>query len=710
MADFSTENALIGKHELIKKRMDNDYERAVNINQSLWEEAATDTRFHAGDQSVSTDAFGLLPTSRRQQYCFNRIRRVINMISGQQRKTRKSIKVTPIENADEKTASQFTKLLMWTMQQEGGLDIISEAFHDALITGLVLIQVMLDYTKDPISGNIKLDTCPYNSFLIDPYFRKADLSDCNFIWKRSYLTKKEIKTLLPSYTQEIDNLGAPKGRDEKFPGTVETLDIGSNMLYSYDEYFYRDYRKQKLLVDLQTGESVEWTGKDDEALEGYLAKYPQVQIFESTVRTVRLAISVDGEVMYDGENPLGIDEYPFIPVFAYFAPQVQDFSWRIQGVVRGLRDPQYLYNRRKVIELDVMESRLNTAIKYKAGALIRPEDAFLIGQGRALCLNKNAAMTDVEQMVAPPLDPTMFNASATLGAEIQEISGVSEELLGSADDDKSGILSMLRQRAGLTTLQGLYDQLDRSQRFLGNVLMSVIQNNFTPGKIQRITEEQPTEEFFNKAFGRYDCVIEDGLNTSTQRQLQFAELTILKEQGVNVPSSIFVEASTVQNKQDLIKAIEQDEQQQAQMAQAKLQGDMSEQQARVHLAQSRAYADESRGHKDISQIQENEADAVERYAEAAKDRTMGQLNMVKAMKELDDIDLDQFMKFLNIMQLLKDQEQVEKIQTTQRSAVDQQASKAAMTPQPMNAGMSEKVLSGQTAGRLQSPRVSGGIT
>ena len=53
------------------------------------------------------------------------------------------------------------------------------------------LQIWLDYRNDPVSGNIRVDNCSYNSFLIDPYFRKADLSDCNAIWKRSFFTKRE---------------------------------------------------------------------------------------------------------------------------------------------------------------------------------------------------------------------------------------------------------------------------------------------------------------------------------------------------------------------------------------------------------------------------------------------------------------------------------------------------------------------------------------
>ena len=95
--------------------------------------------------------------------------------------------------------------------------------------------------------------------------------------------------------------------------------------------------------------------------------YPSITVIEQEVPTVNLAIVVQGKVIYSGRNPLGIDKYPFIPVIAYYEPSMPYYPYRIQGVVRGLRDSQYLYNRRKVIELDILESQINSGWKYKEG-------------------------------------------------------------------------------------------------------------------------------------------------------------------------------------------------------------------------------------------------------------------------------------------------------------------------------------------------------
>lgn len=636
----------------ILSRMEAFYAEGITINQSFWQEADTDTRFECGDQTLWNEMYGNLPVNRRRSFNFNRIRRVIEMVSGYQRRNRKSTIITPVENSDQLTADQFTKILMWIHQQEGVLETISNSFHGSLVTGMNLLQVWVDYRNDPISGNIKVDNCAYNSFLIDPFFRKADLSDCNAIWKRSFLNKREILSLLPDKEEEIMGLVANDQRDGKFQFMPETYNYGLKNLLSYDEFYYRDYRTQTMLVDSQTGESMEWKG-DDEKLKEFLYAYPQVTTVKSEIPTVNLAIVVQGKVMYDGPNPLGIDSYPFIPVFAYYNPQMPYYPWRIQGMVRGLRDAQYLYNRRKVIELDILESQINSGWKYKENALVNPKDIFLTGQGRGLALKDEAQMTDVEQIMAPQIPPSMFQLSESLSREVMEISGVNEELLGSAVDDKAGILSMLRQGAGLTTLQSLFDNLDHAQKLLGKVILQLIQANFTPGKIKRIINEEPTKQFYDKNFGTYDAVVEEGINTSTQRQMQFAQLLQLKEVGVPVPNDVLLESVTLENKNKLIEAVKAQEQQQQQMAQAQAQAQQQQVEAQIKMANARASADEGLGIERVSRVQENQSLAIERRAQAMKEEDEAVLNMVKAIKELQSIDLDNVNKAIQMLGALK---------------------------------------------------------
>ena len=645
-------------HKTVLSKMETFYANSISMNQAFWSEADTDTKFEVGDGNLWNDLYGNLPSHRKRQFNFNRIRPIINMISGHQRRSRKSIIAVPIENADNETSDQFTKVLMWCVNQESILETISESFHGALVTGMNLLQVWLDFRSDPISGNIKVDNCSYNSFIIDPFFKKADLSDCNGIWKRSFLTKRECISLMPDKSEDILGLSSSdsgSGQDGKFQHMPESR--GTNNLLTYDEFYYRDYRTQKMLVDTETGESMEWKSEDQERLDLYLARYPQVTIIEQEVPTVRLAIVVQGKVLYDGPNPLGIDKYNFVPVFAYYNPQMSDFQWRIQGVVRGLRDAQYLYNRRRIIELDILESTINTGWVYKENALVNPKDVFLTGQGRGLALKEEAAMTDVQQIQSPVIPPTTIQLSELLAKEMPLISGVNEELLGSALDDKAGVLSMLRQGAGLTTLQGLFDQLDRAQKNLGKIMIDIIQANFTPGKIKKILEgEEPTDQFHNKAFGKYHADVQDGLNTATQRQMQFAQMLQLKELGLDISAKDLLEAATLQNKDRIIKNLQKSEEAAAQQQQQQAEMAMQLQQSQIELAHARSQADIGLYAERTSRVAENEASAVERIHKANSEDQSATLDKIKAVKELEDIDIKHMERYFDMVNALRSQE------------------------------------------------------
>jgi len=637
----------------VKEMMNTAYTQSITINQSFWSEADIDSRFRAGDQTLWNDIYGNLPAFRRRVFNFNRIRRICNMISGYQRRNRKTTTVIPIENSDQKTADQFSKVIMWAMQKDDILETISDAFDGCLTTGMNLLSIWMDYRSDPVNGDIKVDNVSYNGYLIDPFFKKKDLSDCNFIWTRKWLTKEQIKALIPDRKNDIEKMQAKGQRDGKFQFMPEAYNYGMQNLLTYDEYWYRDFRKQKLLVDVTTGETMEWKG-EEENLQLFLRKYPQIQVINQNIQTVKLALVVQGHVMYHGLNPMGIDRFPFVPMLAYYEPQIPYFPWRIQGIVRGLRDAQYLYNRRKIIELDILESQINSGFKYKENALVNPKDVFLQGQGRGLAVKEEANLADVEKIDPPQVPPSMIELSKILGDEIQQISGVNEELLGSAEDDKAGILSMLRQGAGLTTLQQLFDQLDFSQKTLGRIFIDLIQANFSTGKVQKILGEKPTLQFYSKAFGKYDSAIEEGSYTTTQKQLHLKQLLVLRELGIQIPSDVLIDALTLQDKDKLIKSIQDSEKATQQMQQMQTQAALDLQNAQINELHSRSKANEGLGIERAARVEENRALAIERLAESEKDKQLGTLHLVQAIKELESMDISQLERLISLAESIKD--------------------------------------------------------
>jgi hypothetical protein len=647
----------------IKKKIDADYTANQAIWQIYWTEATIDTRLEAGDTSLMADLNQSLPNNNRGSWYFNRVRPLCNMVSGYQRRNRKSTVIVPLENGDQSTADQWTKILLNIYKREGIYETISEAFHQGgCIAGMNLLHVYMDYRTDPVSGDLKVDNCSYNSFFIDPYFRKPDLSDCSFVWRRSYLSHSAAAALIPDRYEEIMALtGNPTGtgRDGRFQYMPESYGQTQQNRLAYDEYYYRDYRKQKLLVDKITGETFEVTTQSDLDIKTFLDHYPEVTMVEQDIPTVRMAIMIQDKVFYDGPNSLGIDVYPFVPVLGYYNPMMPYYYSRIQGICRSLRDPQILFNRRVILSADAAESVVNSGFIFKENAPVDVKHLFQTGQGRIIPLKEEAAMTDIQQITPPAIPQYFFQLQDTFSKEMNLVSGINEELMGSALDDKAGILSALRQGAGLTTLQPLFDRLDFSQNLLGELVMKVIQSNYTPGKIKNLLEgAEPAPLFYNKAFGKYHCMVELGFNTESQKQMQFAQLMQLKELGVPIPDASLIEAATIQDKDKIIKMMQEQQQQAQQMQMQQAQSAIEESKARTQLAQARTMADQGLGAERFSRIDENRALGVERRAKAVADDNMALLNFVKAMKEIENIDINHLQQIISIQQMIKQQEAI----------------------------------------------------
>lgn len=635
--------------KFVKDMLDNSYLQSSTINQSFWAEADIDVRFRAGDQSAM-EGYQSGVTYRKRQFYFNRIRRVTNLITGFQRRNRKSTIAVPVEHNDDQSASQWSKLLFHTMSGADAPEMLSEAFeHGSVVTGMSLLNVWMDYAKDPESGDLKLDHVPYNSFLIDPYFRKKDLSDCNYLWRRKWMTKEAIQQASPEDMADfIDSLSSRGSSDGKFQYMAEALNQGVNNLLPYDEYWYKCTRKATFLIDPTYGLSREWTGSKEE-MKAFLKEYPSITVKKTIVPTVKLVMRAGNQTIYHGDNPFKIDRYPFVPVLGYYDPNIQYFPLRVQGVVRGLRDPQFLFNRRKNIELDVMESQVNSGYKYKPTSLVNPKDIFLTGQGKGLAIKQEADMNDVQEIRPADIPASMIQLSELLSREIQEISGVNEELLGSAEDDKSGILSMLRQGAGLTTLQVLFDQADQSQKLLGQVFQEMIQKNYSYGKIARILGEEPVPEFESKTFLNYDIRIEEGLMTTSQRQLAFTQSLHMRELGLPIPVKYILDLATVQDKEKLMQYVDEEEKAQAEAQQNQMQAQMEMLQAQIEEIKARAISERGLGLERQSRVFENISLSTQREAEAVENIASARLDKVKALKELQEMDINQIQKLLDIV-------------------------------------------------------------
>ena len=641
----------LADHQDIIQDFGQNYERAYQLWNTYYAEAYKDLSYYLGNQ-WSLEELSYLNNQRRSSFTYNKIRRIVNLVQGYQRKNRLSTIVSPIENSSDVTAEIQSDVMQYVMQSSDGYECISNAFKGALTTGMSFISPWLDYRSDPVSGDIRFHHDEWNSVILDPFLTKKDLSDCSFIARRKFLSRTEVISLLPDKQDEIEAL--PWGtRDDKFTYMPYARQWGMQRLLNYNEYWRTKWETKEVLVDMESGETKEWDG-DRKRLHLFRKMFPQLEVIKKPVRSVELGIIVEGQLMYYGKDPNGLNDYPFVPFFAIFEPSYDLYTWKIQSLVRIVRDPQTELNKRRSKMVDLIDNQLNSGWIAKTNSVSNPSSMYKSGQGQVVWLKPEAQMTDVQRLQAPEIPASMFQLEAEFEKDIMEIAGVNSELFGMADSDKvetAGILSKMRQSAGLVNLQDLFDGLRESQKLLGQKVLKLIQLNYTPEKIKLITKKEAPPEFFSKSFGKYNVVVEEGILTDTQRQTQFDQLLIMKTMGVEIPSSLIVKNSNLHGKKDLEEIIAAQQQQQQEQQAMALQ--MQNQETVTKAVEAKAESDKALAAERLNKIGLDAALSAERIARAGEDRTAGALNLIKAIKELESLDLSSLMQKVQILKELQ---------------------------------------------------------
>ena len=584
-----------------------------------WLSAADDdVRFYLGDQYTATEK-GYLKHKRRNVLVFNKIRRIVKLITGYQRKNRLSFKVDPVEDTDSETASQWSQLIQHVVKHGGGYNVMSEGFEQgALKSGMCLIDPHVDFALDPLSGDILFNRIPYNRYLLDPTFTKRDLSDCNFILRRELFTKDFAKALFPSHASEIEKVVPNNAQDNKYTRAGYVENPYKKNMVRYDEYWKRTFKPMKMLVDRDTGMFVE-VERDSQVRE-LVNRFPNLAIIDKYKKDVELTIFVEDIEVYNGPEPFGTNDYRFVPVMGFYDSEYFDIALKLQGIVRCMKDPQRESNKRRSKMLDILDSQLSSGWKAQKDSVINKEALYQTGQGQVIWTNNNE---QVEKIPPADVPSGMFQMQQLMDQDVVDIPGANSELLGSVENEDlevSALLAKTRQGQGLTILQDLFDNYRYAKELLGKKVMNLIRANYTPEKIQKIINRQPSSAFFNEDTGKYDIVLTEGVLSDSQKQMQFAQLVALKKIGVQIPDAAIIQASNLERKDELSKIV-QGSQQQAQ------------QQQQINNQQVQASTESlmAKTQKDLADAQKKKSEVVENLAQASLDRVLG----IKAANDIE---------------------------------------------------------------------------
>jgi hypothetical protein len=613
------------------------YTEAVKIWEPWWAEAKTDIKFKLGDQWVAKDK-AYLEKNRRSALVFNKTRRVIKLLTGFQRKNRLSLKIDPIEGSDEVTASQLSAIVQWQLQSKDGYNVLSDAFEmGPLTTGLNLIRLYVDYSEDPVNGDVCFRRVPYNKCILDPHFTERNFQDSTFLLFREYLMKDELKTIFPNHKKDLEKM-SPKGGDQKYPYVTQAKDMFGNDKFHYDEFWRRSNRKVQILLDPTTGAQKIWPA-DEKRLSAFLEFFPGIKVLNKYVKTVELLIFVDDELFYKGPDPSGLDDYSMIPLLGFWDPEYDEMKWKLQGMVRCMRDPQTEANKRRSKMLDIIDNQLASGWVAEENAVVDPAALFQTGQGFPIFMKQGRIYGQHLQKIQPVDIPEgLFRLNEIMDKDIMDIPGANAELFGMPENEDmqiAGILAKLRQSAGLTVLQDLFDNFRMSQKLMGQKIVEIVQKNYMPEKVKRIINQEPSKEFYTKNFGKYDCTPAEGVLTDTQRQMYFTQLLQLRALGAPIPWAEIIDSAPLEQKDRLKKAVAQEEKTASEGQKAQLMMQM--------LTQGMMQA----------QIQSDIAGAEQKRSQAKENQVDTWLNRIKALKEMSRLENKDLMDVIDFAKNLE---------------------------------------------------------
>ena len=673
-----------------------EFQENYKYAHDYWSPFVTDAQVYtlaASGYTWSNNERKELQKEGREPLELNIMRQPLQFYSGFLRDNINEVVYSPVEGSDQKTAEQFTKLSYYIWDKGAGFPVFLDACDEMFKAGISLVGIHMDYSNDFINGDIAFNGRSYNQFFLDPTFEKISLEDCGFAITRDLFGRDYVKQLLPFVDPKTIDEIHNGFRDDKFltyHPQFSTFSRNSNLL-AYDQYYRRTTRKRKYLIDNENSFFRDITDLPAEEIKrlkvglGRLtsmrndADYldidrdsiPNVEIKDYERPYVELNVMLNGEHVYTGEDKTGIvSTYPFAPLLCYFEPSIWMPSQRIQGIPATVYSDQRQFNKRHMKICDMMDSTISTGFKYLIGSVPDPQEMQQSGQNKLIGVDPENApqgLDSVQQLQGGGANPALIEYQAVLDQLSLKLANINESVLGVDDKGNtqlSGRLAQMRIAQGIRGCRKVFDNVETTQMVIGDLILECIQNTYPPGKVKRILNEQPTEQFYDKQFEQYDAVIKQGIRSQSQRDAYYSELVALKREGiVDVPQSSIVKSLPMTGVTDLEKDIEaqqkQQMEQQANIDKAQLELLNATKEEKLALAQERR-----------TRSVANVGLEVERSSEAEENRAQAALARAKTITEIASMHDERILKVLEFVNMLEQQEAAEQQRIDDKIQID----------------------------------------
>lgn len=510
------------------------FKLAEEAESKIREVGLEDLKFRAGDQWPE-EVVKERNVDGRPCLTINRIPQFIRQITNDQRQNRPSIKISPVDDkADIETAKVYEGLIRH-IQYNSNADVAYDtAFEGAVTKGFGYFRIITDYVDDRSFDQEILIKKIQNSFSVycDPFAKESDGSDMNWCLIVDNMSHEEYKENYKD--SDLASMEDWSSIGDKTAGWVQ----GKSCRIA--EYFYKDY-KEVTICQMTDGSVVEKSDLPEEF-------YSQiVNERKSSIPTVKW-LKINGiEILEETEWP-----GKYIPVIPVYGDELNvDGEKILEGVIRHAKDSQRMYNYWASTETETIALAPKAPYIVAEGQLEGHERAWKESNRKnQAVLTYKVKSVDGNLLPAPqrnsfePPVQAVSNARALASEDLKATTGIYDAALGNRSNENSGIAIQRRNVQSQTSNFHFVDNLTRSLRHAGKILIDLIPKIYDSARAARILGEDGQQEIimlnqmfvkdgkpveYNLGVGKYDVVVETGPSYATKRQEAAASMLDLSK-------------------------------------------------------------------------------------------------------------------------------------------------------------------------------------
>ncbi|EMI9072018.1 portal protein p19 [Acinetobacter baumannii] len=530
-----------------------NYERGVEdkefvtVKGAQWEDGAVARRTAEGKPSLE---FNLCRAYCRQQ---------INT----QRQNRAQVKVVPVDNgADADKANIIEGLIKDTEESSDAESAYDQAAENAVYGAIGFFRIVTDYVSELSFNQEPRFMTVHNphAWYIDPQSKALDGSDARWAVGGEWVDKDIIE----------DKYGANAVVDFAMSEYSDWCNTEDKTVLIV-EYFKIEEVSDELWM-LEDGTTNYKSALLDEFGVSENELKPLVTNFRPTTRTEVKWYKASGSKVLE-ETVFPGKYIPVIPVYGEVTYIGEERY--LHSLVHFAKDPQRLYNYWKSTEAQILQKNQDDILVVDPKGVSGHEEEWRDPSKFAAVHYKH--MDDNQQSIPAPYrigaaQPPVgvLNAAESAKVAITDILNMHAPIMGGDSQEVSGVAIGMRQRQSETAQFHLQDNLNKSIRHAGRILLGLYQALYTVPMVRRIIGadgEAKQINLFDKTadgvladvtIGRYDVRMDTGPSFNTQREQNFAlmmQLLSMNPQLFSLIGDILLQNSPLLNAKEISERI-----------------------------------------------------------------------------------------------------------------------------------------------------------